>query len=270
MSKVGIIIVNYNEDKLTEDCIKSIDESRTIIPYEIILINNSPSRLREISKFNNSSNIGFSKAVNQGIEYCFKNNFDYVYLLNNDTKVTKGFLDSSIELCEKRKEIGIVGSKQLNFDRKDSISYGNITPFGVNYYSGSIQKEVNWISGAGVLIKMEVIKSIGNLDERYSPAYYEETDFEFRAKKRGFILLANPNSIIYHKGSETSNKVFNSDEFYEIFQRNRIRFFITHFGIIGYFPRFIQDLLNAIKQKRFKIFLNTLNNSLKTVEVNKE
>ena len=68
-------------------------------------------------------NYGFAKGMNIGMKYTLKKyDPDYIYLLNNDTLVQKGWLNEAIKCAESQENIGIVGSKQLTFDNKPSIS----------------------------------------------------------------------------------------------------------------------------------------------------
>jgi len=252
-----IIILNLNGKEFTKNCLNSIKKNTYYKNYKVIVVDNNSSdgsqnliksKFKWIDLIENENNRGFSGGNNDGIKYALKKyNPDYFYLLNNDTIVTKNWLLEALKTIEKSKEIGIVGSKQLTFDKKPAISAGKISMFGVKYYYGNKEKEVNWVSGASLLIKREVINKIGFLDERYSPVYYEETDFEFRAKKYGFKIIINPNSIIFHKGGGTSTNL----DLNFIFYRNRFVFFIKNYGLFFFIPRMISDIIKSIKLRKF-------------------
>jgi GT2 family glycosyltransferase len=235
--KVCIIILNWNGREFLKNCLNSIKKNVSFKNYKVIVVDNGSKdgsqnmikkRFKEVDLIENKKNNGFSGGNNQGMKHALKK-YDpcYVYLLNNDTLVEKNWLEEAIKCAESKKEIGIVGSKQLTFDRRPAISAGWIRLLGIKYYYGNQEKEVNWVSGAGFLIKKEVLEKIGFLDEIYNPVYYEETDLEKRAILAGFKVIHCPKSIFLHKGGVDvkSNKIPDKALFY----RNRLIYFFRYY-----------------------------------------
>jgi len=258
--KVCIIILNFNGKNLIRNCLESIKNNTLYKNYKVIVVDNaSTDSSVEIIRKNfgwidlvqNKKNYGFSKGNNIGIKYALKKyNPDYFLLLNNDTKVTKNWLTNLVKVAESNKRIGILGCRQLNFKGKPAISAGWILPHKVKYYWGNEIKEVNWVSGACWLIKKEVIKKIGFIDECFT--YYEETDFIARARKAGFRIVYVPSSVIYHKGGVTYKK-FDDEIVFEMFYKSRIRCFLKNFPFY-YLPlRILLDLFKALKSKKIKL-----------------
>jgi len=246
---ISIIILNLNGKKFTKNCLNSIKKNTSYRNYNVIVIDNNStdgsqslikSKYKWVDLVENKNNRGFSGGNNDGIKYAIKKyNPDYFYLLNNDTLVEKNWLSEVIKTVERFPNAGIVGSKQLTLNRKPSISAGWIKFFGVKYYWGDNEEEVNWVSGAGFLIKKCVIKKIGLLDEMYNPVYYEESDWEKRAIKNGFKIIHSPKSLFLHKGGgDSSNE--KGVNFNLAFYINRSRFFSKYF-IFGFLARFITD-----------------------------
>ena len=258
-TSVSIIILNLNGKEYAENCLNSIKRNTIYKNYKVVVVDNNSgdgsqkmirSKFKWVDLLENKTNRGFSGGNNDGINYAIKKyNPSYFYLLNNDTLVEKGWLKEAIETAEKSEDIGIVGSKQLNFCKKPAISAGWIKLFGVNYYWGDKEREVTWVSGAGFLIKKEVFKRIGLIDEIYNPAYYEETDFERRAIKSGFKIIYSPKSIFLHKGCATSNKEINNLS--ELFYRNRFIYFIKNYNIFYFLPRLFFDCFREFRRNRF-------------------
>jgi len=258
LQKISIIILNLNGKELTKNCLNSIKKNTLYANYNVIIVDNGSndgsqniikSRFKWVDVLENKTNRGFSGGNNDGINYAIKKyNPNYFYLLNNNTLVKKGWLKEAIKTAEKSKDIGIVGSKQLNFDKKPAISAGWIHPFGVRYYWGVEEKEVNWVSGAGFLVKKEIFDKIGLLDEIYNPAYYEETDFERKSIKAGFKIIHSPNSIFLHKGGATSKKEIGN--FSELFYRNRFMYFMKNHGLLYFFPRIFLDCFREFKKNK--------------------
>jgi GT2 family glycosyltransferase len=257
-SKTCIIIVTLNGKEYLENCIKSIIKNTPDKIYKIIVVDNGSSddtlvmlknKYRRVDIVKNKNNEGFSRANNQGIEYASKKYKPaYFYLLNNDTKVKPQWLIEAIKTAEKSINIGIVGSKQLTFNNKPTISAGWIHPFGVTYYFGDQEKEVQWVSGAGMLIKREVIGRVGFLDEIFSPAYYEETDLEKRTLMAGYKIVYSPKSVFLHKGGTTTANM--KENFSKIFYRNRWIFFRKHYSLVFFMPRILGDIIRGIKNKQ--------------------
>jgi len=165
----------------------------------------------------NPANYGFAEGNNIGIRYCLTNhNPDYILLLNNDTVVEKSFLDNLIpSLSCNDHNIGIFGPKIYYYDydgRKDVIwSAGGF----FNMWSGirttryyrsidcddaSYPTNVDFVSGAALLIHRDVVKTIGLLDPDYF-TYTEDVDLCCRAKKNGYHIEYLPSSVIWHKVS---------------------------------------------------------------------
>jgi hypothetical protein len=159
----------------------------------------------------NDQNKGFAGGNNIGIRYAFDHfNPDYILLLNNDTIVDPHFLGKLVEAAEKNPHVGFLGPKEY-FYSKPSIIHSAGATFSVwrgrAYHRGEGQEdhhqyddqaEVEYITGACVLVPRRVIQSIGLLDEHYF-FFWEDIDWCFRGKKKGFISLYVPDAVIWHK-----------------------------------------------------------------------
>lgn len=116
--------------------------------------------------------------------------------------------------------------------------------------------------GACMLIKKEVFKKIGFLDEIYSPAYYEETDFITRANKANYKTYYCGKSLIYHKGGAGAAQ--DQKRFSNIFYRNRVIYFLKY-NPLGLIPRIVKDFINSIKNKNLPNLLNSYYLGLKRI-----
>lgn len=259
--KTIIVILNWNGKEILQDCLISIKKNVSLKDYKVIVVDNGSSdgsqnmikrKFKWIDLIENNKNEGFSGGNNIGVRYGIKKyNPEYVYFLNNDTKIKKGWLEEAIKCIESNSKIGIVGSKQLTFDNKPGLSAGWITMFKTQYYFGEKDKEVNWVSGAGFLIKTKVIERVGKaFDEIYNPVYYEETDLEKRVLNAGFKIIHCPKSVFLHMGGGdvTKNKLPNKDIFY----RNRLIYFLRYYSFFYFFPRIIGDFIRGIKNNNLE------------------
>ncbi len=207
---VGIVIINYNSLESTIECLNSL----TKINYKnffVVIIDNQ-SKKEEIDNLSNmfhyktvvlknEKNIGFPAANNIGILKAIELNADYILLLNNDTIVEPNFLDYLVEIATKEKSIA--GSLILNYYNQD-IWYagGRFNKFkGTGYHVYQVNStisETDYITGCTLLAPSVAFKEIGLLDERLF-LYGEDLDFCLRCKTKGYKMLVNSKSIVYHK-----------------------------------------------------------------------
>jgi GT2 family glycosyltransferase len=158
-------------------------------------------------------NGGFAAGNNIGIQYAILQGTEYFLLLNNDTVVTRDFLSPLVKAAQEDKSIGIVGGKIMNYQNPQLIwaaGGGKITRWtsgthhiGVKEMDGlkyAVRFDCDYITGCLLLIKKEVIDTIGLMKEEYF-LYYEETDWNLRAKQAGYRRVYIPEAVIYHKAS---------------------------------------------------------------------
>jgi len=221
--KVLIIIINYNNDKDTIECLKYL-KNINYKNYKILIIDNGSKKPLKVLKYKNvmvkknKKNLGFSKAANIGLKYSLENNYDYSLLLNNDTIVEKDFLKILIKTSQSKKDFGLVSPLILYYDKPTRIwSLGLNWKYGHthNYYLNKdikvikqLKKSVlkfDYLSGCCLLIRNDVVKNVGFIDEAYF-MYMEDMDYCDKAKKKGYTPVCNINSRIYHKVSKTAGK----------------------------------------------------------------
>ena len=186
----------------------------------------------------NEKNYGFAEGNNIGMRYALKaHQPDYILLLNNDTVVDKEFLGELVSVAESDERTGIVGPKTYYYSQPNKIQLTwNTIDFwrGVVFLAGAGDidrgqhnkiRDTDYVPGSCLLIKQEIIESIGLLDVCYY-SYWEETDYCMQAKKAGFRLLYCPNAKIWHKISQSANKVTGFSTYY--MTRNMFWFMKRH------------------------------------------
>ena len=210
---VSIIIPAYNQFDYTYRCIRSIIENSGEIAYEIILADDCSTDLtRFIRKIVSGLHIVRTRRNLRFLLNC--NNAaktargKYILFLNNDTEVQKYWLSNLIDLIESADNIGMVGSKLVFADGKLQEAGGIIwrDGSGWNYGRGcdpnepefNYVKEVDYISGAAIMIRRSLWEEIGGFDERYAPAYCEDSDLAFEVRKHGYRVMYQPLSIVVH------------------------------------------------------------------------
>ncbi len=235
---VFIILVNYNGEADTIECIQSLN-GILYDNYRIVLVDNGSSKPisaagksffeKNCHVIYHDRNSGFAGGNNIGIQYAIKEGADLVLLLNNDTTVEPDFLNVLVEQYEKNKAAGAMGSRINYFDNKNMIWYGG------GYFEPKdgwgrheknreicvgrtgIVKEVTFITGCLMLIPKNTIEKIGLLDDSLF-LYFEDVDYCCRITKAGMKMLYCEDAVIYHKvyGSTSGN----SDIRYYFFLRN--------------------------------------------------
>lgn len=222
---VSIIIPVYNKFEYTNKCIKSIFNTSSNISYEIIIADDMSNDLTKHIK-NYFSNISITKNKK---EHGFVMNCNkaanlakgkYILFLNNDVQVQKGWLLNLVNLIESDEKIGMVGSKFIYpngilqeaggivWNNGRACNYGRGKDPELSEYN--YVKEVDYISGASIIIRKSIWKEIGGFDKRYIPAYYEDTDLAFEIRKHGYKVMFQPSSVVVHLEGISNGKNLSS------------------------------------------------------------
>jgi len=212
---VSIIILNYNGKNFLENCIESI-KSQTNGNYEIVVVDNaSPDNSgRKIAlKYSehkfilNEKNVGVPEGLNIGIK---NSSGEFIILMNNDIKVTKGWLENFFYAYEKH-GLALYQPKFLKMNEPEILDGTGdmINLFGFGFARDKGQKnneehneieEVSYASGTCMFLPRKIIDEIGYFDKKLF-AYHEELDFGWRARLCGYKSFYVPQTIIHHFGS---------------------------------------------------------------------
>jgi len=274
MTKVdlSIIVVSYNTEKITIDCLKSIIKSlnNSFLKYEILVIDNgskdkSISAIKklksEIKNYNlkinlieNKTNIGFGPANNKAAKIA---NSDYLLFLNSDIIVLKSSIEKLHKFYKQNEKLfNFLGGKLFNKDKSSQSSCGPMYTlpmvfvhlflrgdyWGLTRYSPNKLKEVDWISGACILTKKEYFKKLGGFDEKIF-MYMEEIDLFYRAKKLGYKVFFYPEAKFIHLGSQSSaGRTFPIIQVYQ----GLIYFYKKHFSKLSLFILIVMLKLKAL------------------------
>lgn len=236
----SLVIPVYNNLTFTEKCLDSIYRSSIQAPFEIIVVNNGSvdgtgawiesykEERGNLKVIHMPENVGFGKAINIGVQH---SKGKYVVFLNNDTLVTKNWLDNIIAAFEKDSSIGIaspvtnyVGEGKQIDRRARKISVEEIDEYALEIQGrNDIEYEPNRLVFFCVVLKRSVIDLIGNIDTNYDIGNFEDDDYCVRARLAGFNLAIIKNSFVYHYGSATFKA--SGIDHTETMSINRRRFF---------------------------------------------
>ncbi|HHW44275.1 MAG TPA: glycosyltransferase family 2 protein [Desulfotomaculum sp.] len=211
---VSIIIPVRNQLPLTRACLESVFR-HTAETVEIIVVNNgSTDGTRPyLQNFPAVRMVAagdvpcFAAACNRGLAAA---RGEYLLLLNNDALVTRGWLRGLIKHLESNPAAGMVGPLSNCGGLVQTIPVAPYSVDQVEEFARRLQvqnagrcRRVNALSGFCLLIKRQVLNTIGGLDPRFVPGYFEDDDFCLRAVLAGFQLLVAEDVFVYHHGQRT-------------------------------------------------------------------
>ncbi|MFX1592154.1 MAG: glycosyltransferase family 2 protein [Promethearchaeota archaeon] len=228
---VSIIILNYNGNQDTIDCLKSL-KNQTFKNFEILLVDNGSNTnsflelKRELKQFKEDLEIILIR-INLNVFFTGGNNKalkiasgEYICLLNNDTIVSPDFIERMVDFLEKNSDAGMISPKIKVYKNKNYLWYAgaylNLKKATISGLRGIWEFDpqnqkyneiilTDYAAGTALFLKKEVVDKIGLLDEIFF-MYFEETDWNLRAKKEGYKVYYVPTTIVYHKVSPINNK----------------------------------------------------------------
>ena len=239
--KVFIILLNWNNWHETQECLESL-EKLDYVNAEIVIVDNDSTngdveKIREFCLYPkpytlhpifNDANLGFAGGNNVGIKYALKRGTDYVMLLNNDAVAAPDFLTNLVTAAERDRSFGILGSRIYQYGTDTLVFDGgkvnkwltkgeHIDSTGSPQSSPSLVagqadsggsdelREVDYITGAAMLVRRGVIEKIGPMREEYF-LYYEDVDWGVRARRAEYKCVLVPTSKVWHKISATNKE----------------------------------------------------------------
>lgn len=235
-AELSIIIVNWNAGALLQRCVQSIIQNPPSVIWEVFIIDNAStdgstewlknrsSSSSLIKLIENSENAGFGTANNQGFNL---SNAPFVLLLNPDTEVTQGSIDTLLASLNSDVSIGACGPRLINPDGTVQISVWRNPPAAWEillsqlklylllprrirgelllggHWDHNRQRDVPMLSGAAILARRQMIDEVGGFDERFH-VYGEDNEWCLRITRAGWRLVFEPKAIVLHHGAQSS------------------------------------------------------------------
>lgn len=210
---VSIVIPAYGKLPYTLACLRSVAQHGAQAPFEVIVVDDaspddSAARLECIEGLRllrNPHNLGFVGSCNAGAAAA---RGQFLLFLNNDTQVSPGWLDALLRCFAERADCGIAGSRLvypdgrlqeaggLVFGDGSCWNYGRFEPRDAPAFA--YRRQVDYVSGAALLIRGQLFRQLGGFDGRYAPGYYEDTDLAFAVRRLGLGVYYEPTSLVVH------------------------------------------------------------------------
>ena len=259
-SDLSIVIVNWNVRELLRRCLHSIMSSLQLpasnFQIEVIVVDNASSddsvamieeEFPQVQLIANSENMGFTVGNNQGIT---ASRGRYILLLNPDTEIVGDALATMVEYMDDHPQVGALGPQLLNPDGSIQSSRRRFPTLATAFLESTVLQQwfprnrvtrhyymadrpddevqdVDWVTGACLLARREIVEQVGLLDEGFF-MYSEELDWCRRMKAQRWKVVYLPTAKVIHHGGQSSEQV---KSFQHIqFQRSKIRYFRKHHG----------------------------------------
>ncbi len=283
MSKIGLVTVLFKCDDVLPDFFESIAK-QTYKDYILYIIDNDPNintdnlilkcqsenAVTQCKHIKSTGNVGVAEGNNIGIRHALEDNCTHLLILNNDIELEQDFVFEKMLSVLKEKECSIVVPKIFYYDsRKIWMAGGNMnkwralgTHHGYNKPDApefNIGKFITYSPTCFMLIERGVFEKVGLMDAKYF-AYYDDTDFVFRANEAGYKMYYEPSITVLHKvssstGGDSSFYVYYSNRNKIYFTRKNLKGFIKYFAIgytlftrIFYYVRFNKEQRKKLVQ----------------------
>jgi len=225
--RVSIVIPTYGQHRVTFNCLYSIALYTELADVEIIVIDDAHALplgaampdITGIRLLRNSENLGFIGSCAAGTAVA---GGEFLVLLNNDVQVTEGWLTALLDVFARRDDAGLVGARLVYPDGRLQEAGGIVWRDGSAWNWGRdgdpedprfrYLRRADYCSGACLALRRSVWETLGGFDDRYRPAYYEDTDLAFRIREMGLHVYYQPQACLIHaegvsSGTDTAHGV---------------------------------------------------------------
>jgi GT2 family glycosyltransferase len=222
--ELSVVIVNYNTRDLLALCLASLQDHAPAVPYEIIVVDNASSdessrMIQEdfpsVKCLASDTNLGFAAGHNRGVAQASGR---VLLLLNPDTRVEEGVLDTLLAFLREHQDVGVLGCRQIDERSWPQLCYGRDPTMLTEWqrrndtlglargnervrnrvdgrYSGP--SDVDWLTGACMMMRRQVYTRLGGMDEGYW-LYFEDADLCRRVRRTGLRVVYHPGVSIFH------------------------------------------------------------------------
>ena len=207
--QASVVIPVWNGASVLPDCLDALYTNSGSDLLEVICVDNASAddsaalikaRYPHVRLVPQPVNLGFAGGVNAGIDLAAG---DVMILLNQDCVVQPGWLAALLRALHDYPQFGIVGCMVLNADGTLNHAGAAIRrpdAYGIHLADsdGSQPRQVEYVTGAAFALRRQTWHAVGRFDEGYYPAYYEESDYCYRARRLGIETACVPDALVVH------------------------------------------------------------------------
>ena len=235
--EISIIIPVYNQFFYTLRCIWSLITAGDRARMQVIVADDGSSDETEaffssvpgLCYIRNPQNMGFLRSCNNAAKSA---RAPYVFFLNNDTAVLPGAMDALLATVRALPDAGLVGAKLIYPDGSLQEAGGYVWQDGSGANLGrygdpdepgyNLRRDADYISGAAILVPRDLWETVGGFDDRYVPAYYEDTDLAMRLRQLGWRVIYEPAAQVVHfEGISSGTSLESGVKAYQVVNRSK-------------------------------------------------
>lgn len=243
---VAVVVLNFNGADDTLACLESLAALQSA-PGAIHVVDNaseddSVERIRHafpsVSVSTNATNLGFGAGLNPVLKTLLEADLDWIWLLNNDTRIEPDALENLLEQAGAHSDAGAIGARIVDMDPPRAVQAwggGRIGWWRGNsrHFTRKVSDErLDYLTGASMLLRAEALRETGLFDPRFF-LYWEDVDLCIRLRATGWKLTVAPDAVVRHRLSGTTGE--SSPRKDELINASAARFFRKH-GPLGGWP----------------------------------
>lgn len=271
MYETAILILTYNGIENTVECLESL-KKQIYKDYQVIIVDNASadstvdtvkSGYPDVFVLENKQNLGYAGGNNAGLAYCIEKNFKYVFIINNDIILEPDALQKMVQFIENYPDAGIIGPINYSYYNRNEVQFLS-SKLILDKYEFHVNTELSesctfyetdYVNGAAMLLRIDLLKEIGCFDENYF-LFWEESDLCLRTRRTGYKCIMLTNAKIYHKESASFGTAFLSPLKNYYLQRNKLYFFKKNYNeqvnfifFFYYLDRVVKKLIKCLFSK---------------------
>ncbi len=224
--KTAVVILNYNTKDYLRKFLPGLVASCAGLDAQVVVADNASTdgsaalmqaEFPDVPLIGLDQNYGFTGGYNRALAQL---EADYYLLINSDIEVPEGWLQPLVDWMDSHPDCGACGPKLISYAQRDTFEYagaagGLVDRYGYPFCRGRILQKIEkdhgqydtpanvlWVSGACLLVRASVWKTLGGLDERFF-CHMEEIDLCWRMQLHGWKVTVVPQSHVYHIGGGT-------------------------------------------------------------------